>query len=180
MPGFLHQSAQNVLWESRQAPVFSLFSLALAVEAMEEETDRMTLDELFREVVSQMAVGLGRFAQAVRSGAPSPDSCEEAHGIAHSLHGSGKLYGYPCVSELGAALEKLVNAVRQGYADPTAALASLFDACSAALLALCEEDASNEDARSRVRDLTWESECVLHASPARPGASGSPASTSSV
>jgi len=146
---------------------------------MEEKTDKMTLDELFREVVSQMAVGLGRFAGAVRAGAPSPDSCEEAYGIAHSLHGSGELYGYPCVSELGGVLEKLVDAVRQGYAEPTAALASLFDACSAALLALCERNAPNEEARSRLRDLTWESECVLHASPARPGASGASASTSS-
>ena len=130
---------------------------------MQDKAKKLGLDELFREVVLQMSANLAAFAETVRTTAPGSECCKEACCIAHSLHGSGKLYGYPCVSELGASLEKVTKALAAGQIPPTPALASLIASCSAALSELADGSVSDETARSAIRDLAWECECSLHA-----------------
>ena len=132
---------------------------------MRDETKRLGLEELFREVVSEMAANLATFAQAVRTTTPDSECCKEAYCIAHSLHGSGKLYGYPCVSELGASLEKVTKALGDRQISPTPALGSLIASCSAGLSELAAGSAPDTTARAIIRNLAWECECALHATP---------------
>jgi chemotaxis protein histidine kinase CheA len=146
---------------------------------VKEETKKLGLEELFREVVSEMSANLAAFSGTLRLQSPDADCCQEAYSIAHSLHGSGKLYGYPCVSELGASLEKVTAALRDRHLPATPALASLVGSCSAALSALCDGHAADEAARAGIRDLAWECECVLHASPADAAAAAPDAPTAS-
>jgi len=130
---------------------------------MQDKTRKLGLEELFREVVSEMSANLAAFAERMRTAAPDSECCKEAYCIAHSLHGSGKLYGYPCVSELGASLEKVTKALGDCQIAPTPAVASLIASCSAALSELADGSTPDETARATIRDLAWESECALHA-----------------
>jgi chemotaxis protein histidine kinase CheA len=132
---------------------------------MQDETKKLGLEELFREVVSEMSANLATFAETLRTTTPNSECCQEAYCIAHSLHGSGKLYGYPCVSELGASLEKLTKALQDCRTPPTPALASLIASCSTALSGLADATVPDETARATIRDLAWECECALHATP---------------
>lgn len=129
-------------------------------------TGQQELDQLFREVVSQMSAKLAAFAASIRTGSACADDHEDACTIAHSLLGSGTLYGYPCVSELGASLEKMVEALQGGRVRRTPAVANLIESCSAALFLLANLAVPDEPARARARDLAWECECVLHAAAA--------------
>ena len=133
---------------------------------MKEETKKLSLDKLFREVVSQMAGGIAAFGRSIRDTPPSPDGCERVYGFAHSLHGSGKLYGYPCVSELGAALEKVTRSMQEARLAASPAVAGLLESSAAALIAVCEAEASDTSARDRIKNLAWECECLMHAAAA--------------
>ncbi|MFH1732148.1 MAG: Hpt domain-containing protein [Planctomycetota bacterium] len=133
---------------------------------MTDKTKQQESDQLFREVVSQMSADLAAFAGSLRAGSARADDHEKVYEIAHSLHGSGKLYGYPCVSELGASLENVVEALQERRLAGAPALASLIESCSAALLDLANLAVPDDAARAKIRDRAWECECVLHATPA--------------
>ena len=130
--------------------------------------DHGELQELFREVVTQMAGSLAAFANVIREGCPTASQHQEAFAIAHSLHGSGKLYGFPSISELGASLEKVTDALRENRLPAGPTVASLLDSCAEALHRLSADGEPKEPLETRIRDLAWECECVLHA--ARGGA----------
>lgn len=146
---------------------------------MQDDTKKLGLAELFREVVSEMSANLAAFGETVRATTPDAECCKEAYCIAHSLHGSGKLYGFPCVSELGASLEKLTKALGNCEISATPALASLIASCSAALSELAAGSSPDNDARAAVRNLAWECECALHATPDTAPSAVDPAADSS-
>jgi len=142
-------------------------------EQVTDKTKQQEADQLFREVVSQRSTNLAAFAASLRAGSACADDHDKAYQIAHSLHGTGKLYGFPCVSDLGASLKKVIQALQERRLAGALALASLIESCSAALLDLVNLAVPDEAARAKVRDRAWECECVLHAAPAP--ASNSPA-----
>lgn len=131
-----------------------------------DNTKQQEADQLFREVVSQRSTNLAAFASSLRAGSARADDHEKAYTIAHSLLGGGTLYGYPCVSELGSSLKKVIKALQERRLAAAPAIASLIESCSAALLDLVNLAVPGEAARAKIRDRAWECECVLHAAPA--------------
>jgi|GEM_PF-3395754 len=129
-----------------------------------DETRKLKLAELFRNVVGQMADDLGAFARSLESGPLDTKELDRAYGIAHSLHGAGALYGYPCLSELGAAMEKLVNSLRTSDARASRKAAALFESCSAALRDITNATTAHGPVTDRISDLAWQCECALRES----------------
>ena len=109
-----------------------------------------------------MAGELSGFAAALRSNGMTAEVTEKAYRIAHSLHGAGTLYGYPCVSELGSALEKLVAGIHRGEVRASAGVAELVDSCAAALREAAGPDRGSEAVAARLTRLAWLCECAAH------------------
>ena len=131
---------------------------------MSSETGNPKLRKLFRKVTRQMALELDGFAKALRAGSPHRETLDKAYSIAHSLHGAGEPYGHPCLSELGAALEKVIAALRSGDLAAAEPVIGLFDSSAAALRDL-SADAAPKAVCERVRDLAWNCQCALRGNP---------------
>ena len=142
-----------------------------------DETKKLKLAELFCKVVGQMADDLAAFAQSLKSGSLDDTAFDRAYGIAHSLHGAGALYGYPCLSDLGAALEKLVNYLRCGKVPTSHMAAGLFESCSTALRDVASATTVHGPVIDRIAELAWKCECALR-EPGEPPAPKSRNSTS--
>lgn len=119
------------------------------------------LDALFCCVVAQMATDLESIANAIRSNPGGLDASDRAYRIAHSLHGAGSLYGYPCVSELGAALERLTDTLRANRLPPTDAVVPLLLDCAAALRGVTGPNRTDPAVIAKLSELAWKCECLL-------------------
>ena len=129
---------------------------------MDKSTSNPGLEELFCAKVGQMAADLAALAKALATGAPSAGTLQKLYVIAHSLHGAGTMYGFPCVSELGASLEGLINAVRSGQLAPAPEVSDLVDSCAAALREVACPGRANKALAATVSETAWKCECALH------------------
>lgn len=125
-------------------------------------TDNARLRKLFCGKVGQMADSLAASAKALRATPPSPDAPEQVYHVAHSLHGAGTMYGFPCISEMGACLEDLVKAVMSGRRALTQDVIDLIECCAAALRDVAASDDVDEAAAARISEVAWKCECALH------------------
>lgn len=143
------------------------------------------LQELFSTKISQMAEEL---EQLSRDMAPanteglSPAVSERIRTIAHSLHGAGTMYGFNCVSELGAGMTALLDALRAHRAQLTAGIIDLFRSAAALLREIARPGPTPSSVTDAVSGLAWKCECAIRgAAPADTAASpvrvGEPAST---
>ena len=144
---------------------------------MDINPDGQKLDELFRTVAAQMGTELAAFAQSLRSGTPDAAAVRGAYDIAHRLHGAGTPYGYPAVTEMGASLERIIEAVKDGALAVSPALSDLIEACAAALRDLNAPDRAGQDCAARFSRLAWQCECVLHAPSSADSVADPPART---
>jgi len=129
---------------------------------MPDETKKMKLEDLFRKVVTTMSEDLASFADRLGAGSTQPDEFDKAYAIAHSLHGAGALYGYRCVSDLGASLEKLVRALAAHQLGPTARAAELIRSCAGALRVVAGPQPAAESVTDKISELAWDCECLAH------------------
>jgi chemotaxis protein histidine kinase CheA len=108
-----------------------------------------------------MADDLAGLAERLECGAPAPDAPEQAYSIAHSLHGAGTMYGFPTVSEVGASLERLSDALRSGRLKPTGDITHLIGDCAEALRNLAEPRQTDPARDEILSDLAWKCDCAV-------------------
>ena len=118
------------------------------------------LEKLFYSKVGEMASGLAEALDTLRSRPASAEASEKAYHIAHRLHGAGSMYGFPCVSELGWALEELFIAVRSRRLAITPAVLETLEACTAALGKI--GDGLDDALASDMSEAAWRCQCLLH------------------
>jgi len=75
------------------------------------------------------------------------------------------MYGFPAVSEMGASLEELVDALRSGRRSPTAPVVDLVEACAAALRNAVQDNHLDDSAAAEISELAWRCECALRDTP---------------
>ena len=120
------------------------------------------LQEVLRKRAREMSQELEACAESLRSGSCSCEVLDTAYSIAHSLHGAGEPYGYPCLSEMGAGLENVIAALRAGTLAATEQVAALIDSGAAALKDLAEGRSEDGAIRQRISGLAWRCESTLH------------------
>lgn len=108
-----------------------------------------------------MSPELEACAESLRSGSCSCEVLDTAYSIAHSLHGAGEPYGYPCLSAMGAGLENVIAALRAGTLAATEQVAALIDSGAAALKDLADGRSEDGAIRQRISDLAWRCESAL-------------------
>jgi len=129
------------------------------------------LYELFCNKLAEMAGDLSALANALRTGQRDHQTLKPARTAAHRMHGAGSMYGHPCVSQLGAALEQLLPAIEAGQIAVTDAASTLLDDCADALRHFDHAEHRGAATPQAISRLAWQCECA-----ARGGSTDGPAS----
>ncbi len=141
-----------------------------------EENHR--LRELFSNKVGQMAADIEHMIRDMSPqdlGSIPTAASEKIRVIAHSLHGAGTMYGFNCVSELGASMTALLDALQARRIQLTAGIIDLFRAAAELLREIARPGPMPASVTDAISGLAWKYECAVHgtastntaASPAR-------------
>jgi chemotaxis protein histidine kinase CheA len=131
---------------------------------MAQEENGARLDQLFRVKLTEMAAELEASARNLHEEKDVPASAERARYIGHRLHGTGAMYGYPLMSEVGRALEEVMASVRDGLPPPAPVAAGLVDQAVGLLEQLREMKGSPDDGAKAVANYTWACQRSVHES----------------
>ncbi len=136
------------------------------------------LQELFSTRISQMAADLEELCRDMVPGFLSPATSQKIRPIAHSLHGAGTMYGFNCVSELGASMGGVLDALQSHRIQLSAATIDLFRSAAAVLREIARPGPTPAAVTDSVSALAWKCECAVRgaavsdtvAAPVRAGA----------
>ncbi len=123
------------------------------------------LERLFCSRIEEMGAELDAAALSLRGQPDNVEALEEVYRIAHSLHGSGKMYGCSAVSDLGGSLEKIARSVRDEALAMEPEIIDLIGRCAAGLQTL--NQTVTDEFREGLKGLDWECQCILHDSLSR-------------
>jgi len=120
------------------------------------------LEQFFRDKIGEMAGELAALAGDFRRTPVPPQTADAVYAIAHSLHGAGTMYGFPAVSEMGAALEELAGLLRSSPPGLGQSVSKLIESCAGALRRIAAAPGPKDNAIvSVISDLAWQCECTV-------------------